>query len=68
MRNMTFIKGDETIYICEIKEYKKPVLMVGLGYIVHKIASFNSEEEADYFIDMLERWLGTEKHKEVSNE
>lgn len=49
---------DEVIYITHIPERKKPVLMVGNGCCVQKIATFDSEEYAEGFCKMLEKWLG----------
>lgn len=59
-------KGDEVIYITHIQGYKKPVLAIGNGCVIHKIASFDSEEDAEYFCKLLGRWLGLVE--EVKNE
>lgn len=49
----------ETIYITHWHRHKKPVLLIGKGNNYHKIASFDSEEDAEAFCKMLEKWLGT---------
>ena len=36
---------------------KKPCLYIQHGYIIHPVASFSSEEEADYFIKEIEKVL-----------
>ena len=54
-----FRRGKEVIYITHLPNRKRPVLLIGHGYIVKKIASFDSEGEAKDFCKMLERWFGT---------
>lgn len=51
------IRGKETLHITHIPERKKPVLMIGNKYCVHKIATFDSEEDAEEFLEMLFKWL-----------
>ena len=53
-------KGDEIIYITHLQGYKKPVLAIGNGYVIQKIASFDSEETAEGFCQLLNRWFGLE--------
>ena len=53
-------RGDEVIYITYIQGYKKPVLAIGNQYVMQKIASFDSEEHAEAFSKMLNRWFGLE--------
>ena len=52
-----FRRGEETIHITHLPNYKKPVLLIGNGYCSQKIASFDSEETALGFCKMLEKWL-----------
>lgn len=54
-----FRRGDEIIHITHLPAHKKPVLLIGNGYAYKKIASFDSEEYAEGFCKMLEKWLGT---------
>ena len=56
-----FWRGDETISITHLPRYKKPVLLIGNGLCCQKIASFDSEEYAEGFCKMLERWFGIDK-------
>ena len=51
-------RGDEVIYITHIQGYKKPVLAIGNKCVVRKVASFDSEEAAEMFSQLLNRWLG----------
>ena len=52
-----FRRGEETIHITHLPDYKKPVLLIGNGFRSQKIASFDSEEYAEGFCEMLEKWL-----------
>jgi len=61
-----FRRGEETIHITHLPHYKKPVLLIGNGYCSQKIASFDSEECAKGFCEMLAKWLQIES--EVRNE
>ena len=62
-----FRRGDETISITHLPRYKKPVLLIGKGLLIgnglccQTIASLDSEEYAEGFCKMLERWLGIDK-------
>ena len=53
-------RGDEVIYITHIQGYKKPVLAIGNGCVIQKIASFDSDEYAVGFCKMLNKWFGLE--------
>ena len=53
-----FRRGEETIHIAHLPNYKKPVLLIGNGYCSQKIASFDSEEYAERFCKLLDKWLG----------
>ena len=53
-----FRRGEETIHITHLPNYKKPVLLVGNGLCLQKIASFDSEEYAEGFCNLLGKWLG----------
>ena len=59
-----FRRGEETIHITHLPYYKKPVLLIGNGYRSQKIASFDSEECAKWFCEMLDKWLGIESEVE----
>lgn len=54
---MQFIKGGEVIWITKIPRRKKPILAIGDLHTLKKLASFDSEESADEFIDVLSSWL-----------
>ena len=54
-------KGDEHICVTHIPERKKPVLMIGNEFVMTKMATFDSEETAEIFYDMLGRWLGVKE-------
>ena len=51
-------RGDEHIYVTHFPGLKKPVLAVGNKYVMQKIASFDSEECAEGFNKMLNKWFG----------
>ena len=57
-------RGDEAIYITHFPGLKKPVLAIGNGCVIQKIASFDSEEYAENFCQMLNEWLGLKKENE----
>ncbi len=52
-----FRRGEETIHITHLSSHKKPVLLIGNGYCFRKIASFDSEEVAEGFCKLLDKWL-----------
>ena len=56
----SFSRGDEYIYITHLPGLKKPVLAIGNKCVIQKIGSFDSEEYAEGFCEMLKRWLGLE--------
>ena len=58
-----FRKGDEHIYITYLPEFKKPLLLLGKGNEGRKIASFNSEEDAEAFCKLLDDWLEIKENK-----
>ena len=58
-----FRRGEETIHITHLPNYKKPVLLIGEKVCSRKIASFDSEEAAEAFCKMLEKWLMVESEK-----
>ena len=49
---------DERICILHMPDRKKPCLAVQIGNCVYKVASFNSEETADWFIEQFEEMFG----------
>lgn len=53
--------GDEVFGVTKFPRYKKPVLYIGKGYAIQKVASFDSEEWAERFCEMLNRWFGFEE-------
>ena len=62
----SYVLGNEHIYIMHLPNLKKPVLAVGNGCTIYKIASFDSEEDAEGFSQMLGKWLGCDR--EVTDE
>lgn len=63
-----FRRGEETIHITHLPDHKKPVLLIGNGGRYRKIASFDSEEYAEGFCKLLEKWLGIKAESEGQNE
>lgn len=55
-----FRHGEETIHITHLQNHKKPVLLIGNRYCLQKIASFDNEECAEEFCEMLDKWLQVE--------
>ncbi len=55
-----FRRGEESIHITHLQNHKKPVLIIGNGLCFQKIASFDSEEYAKGFCEMLDKWLQIE--------
>ena len=51
-------KADERILITHFPNRKKPCLAVQIGNCIYKVASFNSEETADWFIEIIEEMFG----------
>lgn len=62
-----FQRGNEIIHITYLPNLKKPILAIGNQYVMQKIASFDSEEYAEGFTKMLEKWFGTEEQVEASD-
>lgn len=58
-----FRRGEEIIHITHLPNYKKPVLLVGNGLCAQKIASFDSEEMAEVFCKLLNKWLMAESEE-----
>ena len=54
-------RGDQVIFLTHFPNLKKPVLAIGNGCVIEKIASFDSEEEAESFYKMLCEWLGVQE-------
>ena len=52
-----FRRGNEIIHITHLPAHKKPVLLIGNDNCCQKIASFNSEEDAEAFCKLLDDWL-----------
>lgn len=52
-----FRRGEEKIQITHLPSHKRPVLLVGYGNCLQKIASFDSEEMAEGFCKLLDGWL-----------
>lgn len=57
----SFGRGDEYIGITHLPGYKKPILAIGNKNVIRKIASFNSEEDAEDFCKLLSKWFGLEE-------
>ena len=55
-----FRRGNEVIHITYLPNLKKPILAIGNQYVMQKIASFNSKEDAERFCDLMNEWLGLE--------
>lgn len=53
-------RGNEHIYVTHLPTHKKPVLCLGNGCVIQKIASFDSEEYAEGFYRLLLKWFGLE--------
>ena len=53
-------RGDEYIYVTHLQTHKKPVLCLGNGCVIQKIASFDSEEYAEGFYKLLLKWVEQE--------
>ena len=51
-------RGNEHIQVTHIPNRKKPVILIGNGYAFTKIGSFDGEEDAEAFCEMINRWLG----------
>ena len=60
-------KGNEVIYITHLPNHKRPVLAIGNGYAIQKIATFDNEEVAEGFCQMLNTWLGLEDTDETAS-
>ena len=58
---------DEHIQVANIPKHKKPVLMIGNGMVMQKIGSFDSEEDAEVFCAILNKWLGIDGRGENGN-
>lgn len=52
-----FTRGEERIAIMRIPERKHKVLAIGKDNVFQPIASFTSDESADQFEEMLDRWF-----------
>lgn len=57
-------RGDYVIYVTHLPTHKKPILAIGNGNAMQKIASFDSEEYAGSFYKMLCEWLGLKEEDE----
>jgi len=51
-------KEDERILITHLPNRKKPCLAVQIGNCIYKVASFDSEETTDWFIEIYEELYG----------
>ena len=51
-------RGNEALYITHFPGLKKPVLAIGRGCSLQKISSFDSEEDAEEFCQILYKWIG----------
>ena len=56
-----FERGDEAIFIVKnVKGRKKPLLTLGKGNRIMRIAVFSDEECAERFYKVLQEWFGVE--------
>ena len=60
MKNIAFEYNGYKFYIMTIPERKKPCLMIDPPgeNCFYKVASFNSEETAEWFIEHLKKMIG----------
>lgn len=59
MKGIVSIEKDGMkICILHMPERKKPCLAVQIDNCIYKVASFNSEETTDWFIEILEEMFG----------
>lgn len=58
-------RGNEVIYITHLPGLKKPVLAIGNGYVIQKIATFDNEEVAEGFSKMLNEWFELEEKEKL---
>lgn len=56
-------KGDVTIWVTRLPKLKKPALAIQVRNVYQKIASFDSEEDAEVFYDLLCRWLNVKEEE-----
>lgn len=56
-------KGDVTIWVTRLPKLKKPALAIQVRNVYQKIASFDREEDAEGFYDLLCRWLNVEEEE-----
>ena len=56
-----------SIFVEHLPGRKKPCLTVQKGNCIHKVASFNSERNADWFLDWARELFG-ESNKEAGHE
>ena len=54
----SYVRGNEHIYITYLPDLKKPILAIGNGIVIRKIASFDNKEYAEIFSEMLGKWFG----------
>lgn len=54
---MQFIRGNDVIWITHIPNRKRPILAIGDLHTLKKLASFDSEESANEFMDILSNWF-----------
>ena len=53
-------RNDIQVLVEHMPYRKKPCLSVQIGNCVYKVASFNSEETADWFLEIMEEFFGGE--------
>ena len=62
---MLYVKGDLAIGVMNlIPMRKKPCLVVREGNTITKVASFNSKETADWFMERFGKFIGCEEASE----
>ena len=55
---MTYTRGEYSIGVGTLPGFKKPCMFIGNKYCIHKVASFNGQDEADEFTMYLEHFFG----------
>lgn len=58
-------RGDEHIYVKHLPGHKRPVLCIGNGCVIKKLASFDNDECAESFYKLLLKWVGLREEIET---
>ena len=60
---MIYKKGDVVIAVSELPKRKKKCLLVGNDLAITKVASFDDDEAAEMFMNVLEYFCGIRREK-----